>query len=88
MQLFENERFSDEQRHICFVTSAEFRKFTLEQFSKNYISQPKQVVQRPVTDDSRTRISYVGGYCIAKLRFKYIKKKQHCQVFKKRSAAL
>ena len=75
MQLFDNESFCDEHKHICFVTSVEIRKFLLEKCSKNYVSQTKQIVHRTVTDASRTRIRYVGGYCVAKIRFKYIKKK-------------
>lgn len=81
MQLFENESFMDEHKHICFFTSVEIRKFILKQSSENYTSQPKQLVQRTVTDASRTRIRYVGGYCIAKIRFKYIKKKKYCKIF-------
>ena len=75
MQLFNNEIFSNEHKHICFFTSTEIRKFILDQCSKNYRSKQKQLPGRMMTNASRPRIRYVGGYCIAKLRLKYVKKK-------------
>lgn len=74
MRLFSNESFSNEHIHVCFTTSVEIGKYLMDLFSKRCVSQPRQLTSRTITNASRSRIRYVGRFCIAKLRFAYMKK--------------
>lgn len=76
MLLFENESFTAEHKHICFDISVELRKFILSKRSEVYPSSARDLSGRSVTNASRARIRYIGGYCIAKIRLKLMNKKK------------
>lgn len=76
MMLFENESFTAEHKHICFNVSVELRKFILSKKAEVYSSTSMKLTERSVTNASRARIRYIGGYCIAKVSSKFMNKKE------------
>ena len=66
MMLFENESFKAVHKHICFNVSVELRKFILSKRAEVYSSTSMRLTERSVTNASRARIRYIGGYCMQK----------------------
>ena len=76
MMRFENETFKAEHKHIYFNVLVELRKFILCKRAEVYSSTSMKLTERSVTNASRTRIRYIGGYCTAKVRSKFMNKKE------------
>lgn len=76
MKLFENEtHYGVIHQRICFNISMALRKYIVSEKSRKVETTSRQISKRTVTHASRARIRYVGGYCIAKVRHKYVTKK-------------
>jgi hypothetical protein len=76
MMLFDNQSFTAEKKHICYNASIEIRKYILGKRAELYPSTTLKLTARSVTSASKARIRYIGGYCIAKVRAKYLNKKE------------
>ena len=59
--------------HIAFNMAVSIRKFLLSEKEKLYRIGERVVHKRDVNEESYGKIRYVGGYCIATLRFHYRK---------------
>lgn len=65
--------------HIAFNLSVSIRKFLLSEKEKLYRIGEGIVHKRDVSEESYGKVRYVGGYCIASLRFHYRKIRSiHC----------
>lgn len=86
LKLFENESaYGVAHQHICFNISMELRKYILSEMAKKNQISACQVSQRTITHASRARVRYVGGYCIAKVRHKYVTKKSSVRYSSKKN---
>jgi hypothetical protein len=76
LKLFESESSYDvAHQHICFNIVMGLRNYIINEKAKKVQATARQVSQRTITQASRARVRYVGGYCIAKVRHKYVTKK-------------
>jgi hypothetical protein len=64
--------FEEEHKMVCYMIVEYIRDFILTQRLELLQTQGMNVNRRFVTDASRSRIRYVAGYCVAKLRKKYV----------------
>lgn len=72
--LFENDNnFSHEHMHVCYNIVSEIRKYLMKEKVNLFQISNKDTVERKITNASRARIRYVGGYCVNKIRGKYLK---------------
>lgn len=74
MTLF-NYNFTEDHKHICFRVSVEIRKYLLDKKTDIFPIKERSITNRTMTDASHARVRYVGGYCVANVRHKYMKKK-------------
>ncbi|XP_069139235.1 uncharacterized protein [Argopecten irradians] len=58
---------------IAYKLHVDVRTHLLKEKEKHYAISGKDTSQRFITESSRGKVRYVGGYCVAKLRHKYIK---------------
>ncbi|KAH3707159.1 hypothetical protein DPMN_066556 [Dreissena polymorpha] len=87
LKLFENETsYSIAHHRICFNISVEIRKFILAEKAKKVQAVENNLSRCTLTEASHARARYVGGYCIAKMRHKYINKKACHRFLSKPSA--
>ncbi|XP_062566614.1 uncharacterized protein LOC134228937 [Saccostrea cucullata] len=85
LMFFEVNRTQDEaisqqvMSHIAFNLSVTIRKFLLSEKEKFYKIGEGSKQKRVVIEESYGKVRYVGGYCIASLRFHYRKNRNiHC----------
>ncbi|XP_053402851.1 uncharacterized protein LOC123530709 [Mercenaria mercenaria] len=72
LKLFQNEQsYTVSHQHICFNISVELRKYILSKQAEKVTPSSRQISKRTITQASRARVRYVGGYCIAKVRHKF-----------------
>lgn len=64
--------FEQEHKMVCYMIVEYIRQFLLEQRVQLIQSNVRKITKRFTTDASRSRIRYVAGYCVAKLRKKYL----------------
>jgi hypothetical protein len=71
--LFENEdTYSDVHKRIAGKIYALIREFLIHSKANEVKTVITDTSNRKVTHASRARIRYIGGYCIAKIRYKYL----------------
>lgn len=77
MLLFEDTcdpSYREAQGHISYSISVAIRKFLLTQ-KVDLLPSPKTVTTpRQMTSGCKARVRYVGGYCISKIRYRYLQK--------------
>ncbi|KAH3823811.1 hypothetical protein DPMN_125633 [Dreissena polymorpha] len=64
--------FEEEHKIVCYKMFEYIREFVLQQRVQLLKESTMNIYKRTVTDASRSRIRYVAGYCVAKLRKKYV----------------
>ena len=75
LTMFNHSAFTEDHLHICYNVSVEIRKFLLKKKAEVFPTSDRQVTQRTLSAASHARVRYVGGYCVAKVRNKYMQKK-------------
>ncbi|WAR26397.1 PIF1-like protein, partial [Mya arenaria] len=75
LNFFENVIFTEEHLHICFNISVQIRKYILGKKAELFPVSARKITDRKVTNSSDARVRYNGGYCVAKVRHKYMEKK-------------
>ena len=74
--LFETEdTYSDVHKRIACKLSVLIREFVIKTKAKEVEAVIPEINKRKVTQASRARIRYIGGYCVVKIRHKYMMKK-------------
>ncbi|XP_045173548.2 uncharacterized protein LOC123535080 [Mercenaria mercenaria] len=75
--LFETEDdLSDEHLITCYKVLESIRLFCIEKKVELIQKETSRIQRRFVTSSSKARIRYVAGYCVSKLRQKYVKKQK------------
>ena len=75
-QLFDYEdRYTFIHQRISCNILVGIREYVIQSKAKHVDTPIKPINKRTVTEASRARIRYVGGYCIAKVRHKFVTKK-------------
>ena len=75
LSVFDQCPFTQEHLHICFNISNAIRKYLIGKQVEILAVSNRQISNRTLTNASMSRIRYVGGYCIAKVHYKYLQKK-------------
>lgn len=74
---YEKGPITDDHMSICLECHLAVRKYIMRQKTNLYSFENQTVSTRFITVQSKARLRYVAGYCIAKLLYSYSKKKGH-----------
>lgn len=64
--------FENEHRIVCYKILEYVREFLIKAKADSFLTSTRQTSKRFVNDASKSRIRYVGGYCLAKLHMKSV----------------
>lgn len=82
MMLFEGEIMTDAHWHICYKITVAIRKNLLSEKTEFFPVSDRQISNRKLTDACKSRIRYVGGYCLKTVRYQYVKQQNSCMYAK------
>ena len=72
MLAFEGETLSDAHWHVCYKLYVAIRKYFLASKANIYPVCDREILNRQLTDSSKSRVRYVGGYCLQSVRKQYV----------------
>ncbi|XP_021349151.1 uncharacterized protein LOC110447633 [Mizuhopecten yessoensis] len=76
MMLFHDmSQYPDAHGYISFNITTAIRKFLLQEKVDLFPVCDRTTSTRTITSGCRARVRYVGGYCVSKVRYKYIKQR-------------
>ena len=73
MLAFEGETLSDAHWHVCYKLYVAIRKYFLAEKATIYPVSDIDIANRRLTESSKCRVRYVGGYCVQSVRKEYMK---------------
>ena len=76
MSLFDSTTFTEDHLDICLSISSDIRDYLLRKVAAKFPTSNRLISQRHVSITSHARIRYIAGYCLAKVRHKFITKKE------------
>lgn len=84
MSFFDTTSFTEDHLDICISISNSIRNYLLRKVAAKFPTSNRSISHRHVSISSHARIRYIAGYCLAKVRHKFVKKKSHIDIMLQR----